>query len=62
MTPLRTDADRNLCAYRLDTRVAARTGEHQTIRRRVAMLELALAELGNYESETELIAALEVEA
>ena len=58
----RTDADRNLFAERLDAQVAAKTGEHLTIKRRAAMLEMALAELGNYASETELIAALEVEA
>jgi curved DNA-binding protein CbpA len=58
----RTDADRNLFAERLDTQVGAKTAEHLTIKRRVAMLEMALAELGNYASETELIAALEVEA
>jgi len=57
----RTDADRNLFAERLDAQVAQKTGEHATIKRRVAMLETALAELGNYASETELIAALEVE-
>lgn len=57
----RTDADRNLFAERLDTQVATKTGEHLTIKRRVAMLETALAELGNYQSETELIAALEIE-
>ncbi len=58
----RTDEDRNLFAERLDTQVAAKTSEHATIKRRVAMLETALAELGNYESETELIAALEADA
>ncbi|MGN6486269.1 MAG: DnaJ domain-containing protein [Devosia sp.] len=55
----RTDDDRNLFAERLDAQVGAKTGEHATIKRRVAMLETALAELGNYENETELIAALE---
>ena len=58
----RTDHDRNLFAERLDTQVGGKTAEHATIKRRVAMLEMALAELGNYESETELIAALEVES
>jgi curved DNA-binding protein CbpA len=58
----RTDDDRNLFAERLDAQVAAKTGDHATIKRRVAMLETALAELGNYESETELIAALEADA
>jgi len=57
----RTDADRNLFAERLDAQVAAKTEQHRTIKRRVAMLETALAELGNYESEIELIAALEAE-
>ena len=57
----RTDADINLFAERVGAQVAAKTGEHATIKRRVAMLETALAELGNYQSETELIAALEVE-
>lgn len=56
----RTDADRNLFAERIGAQVAQKTGEHATIKRRVAMLETALAELGNYENETELIAALEV--
>jgi curved DNA-binding protein CbpA len=58
----RTDQDRNLFAERVGAQVAAKTGEHATIKRRVAMLETALAELGNYASETELIAALEVNA
>lgn len=57
----RTDDDRNLFAERVQRQVATKTGEHLTIRRRVAMLETALAELGNYENETELIAALEAE-
>lgn len=58
----RTDADRNVFVERLDAQVKAKTEEHHTIKRRVAMLETALAELGNYESEIELIAALEAEA
>lgn len=58
----RTDADRNMFAERLDAQVKGKTEEHHTIKRRVAMLETALAELGNYESEIELIAALETEA
>ncbi|MGV3491434.1 MAG: DnaJ domain-containing protein [Devosia sp.] len=58
----RTDADRNVFVERLDAQVKAKTEEHRTIKRRVAMLETALAELGNYESEIELIAALETEA
>jgi len=58
----RTDEDRNLFAERLDAQVALKTEQHRNIKRRVAMLETALAELGNYQSETELIAALEAEA
>ena len=58
----RTDADRNVFVERLDAQVKAKTEDHHTIKRRVAMLETALAELGNYESEIELIAALEAEA
>ena len=58
----RTDADRNMFVERLDAQVKAKTAEHHTIKRRGAMLETALAELGNYESEIELIAALEAEA
>jgi hypothetical protein len=57
----RTDEDRNIFAERLDAQVAAKAEQHRTIKRRVAMLETALAELGNYESEIELIAALEAE-
>lgn len=57
----RTDEDRNLFAERLDAQVALKTEQHATIKRRVAMLETALAELGNYENEIELIAALEAE-
>lgn len=58
----RTDEDRNIFVERLDAQVAAKAEQHRTIKRRVAMLETALAELGNYESETELIAALEAES
>ncbi len=58
----RTDADRNIFAERVGAQVAGKTAEHATIKRRVAMLETALAELGNYASETELIAALEADA
>lgn len=57
----RTDEDRNIFVERLDAQVVAKAEQHRIIKRRVAMLETALAELGNYESETELIAALEAE-
>lgn len=55
----RTDEDRNLFSERLDAQVGKKATEHAAIKRRLAMLETALAELGNYQSETELIAALE---
>ena len=55
----RADSGPNLFVERLDAQIAARTEQHATIRRRVAMLETALVELGNYQSETELITALE---
>jgi len=58
----RKDEDRNLFAERLDTQVKAKTEEHRVVKRRVAMLDTALAELGNYENEVELIAALEADA
>jgi curved DNA-binding protein CbpA len=55
----RNDEDRNLFVERLTAQVKGKTEEHHGMRRRVAILETALAELGNYSSETELIAALE---
>lgn len=58
----RTDYDRNLFAERLDTQISSKTTLRTQIKHRVAMLETALLELGNYQSEIELIAALEAEA
>lgn len=55
----RTDDDRNLFVERLTAQVKSKTEDHHTMRRRVAILETALAELGNYSSESELILALE---
>jgi curved DNA-binding protein CbpA len=57
----RNDSDRNLFAERLDAQIASKTEQHAQLKRRGAMLETALVELGNYQSETELIAALEAE-
>ncbi len=57
----RTDLDRNLFAERLDAQIALKTEQHAGLKRRAGMLETALLELGNYQSETELIAALEAE-
>ena len=58
----RTDSDRNLFVERLDAQVVGKTTQHASLKRRCAMLETALAELGNYENEIELIAALAAEA
>lgn len=55
----RNDAQQNLFAERLDGQVKAKTERHANIKRRVAILETALVELGNYASEVELIAALD---
>lgn len=55
----RNDAQQNLFAERLDGQVKAKTEQHANIKRRVAILETALVELGNYASEVELIAALD---
>lgn len=58
----RNDDDRNLFAERLDAQITAKTAQHLQIKHRVAILETALLELGNYQSEIELLAALEAEA
>jgi curved DNA-binding protein CbpA len=55
----RRDGETNLFGERLDAQIAARTEAHTGIRRRVLLLETALVELGNYENEVDLIAALE---
>lgn len=55
----RNDGEQNLFTERLDSQVKAKTLQHATIRRRVAMLETALVELGNYASDVELITALD---
>jgi curved DNA-binding protein CbpA len=58
----RNDTEHNIFSARLDAQIKAKTEQHTQIKRRVAMLETALVELGNYENEVELIAALDVEA
>ncbi len=57
----RTDDDRNLFAERLDAQIGNKTNQQNQMKHRVAILETALLELGNYESEIELLAAFEVE-
>ena len=58
----RNDSERNLFVERLDTQIAAKTEQHAQVRRRQDILETALAELGSYDSATELIVALETES
>ena len=55
----RNDEKQNLFVERLDAQIAAKTEQHGQLRRRVALLDTAMAELGNYENEVDLIAALE---
>jgi curved DNA-binding protein CbpA len=55
----RSDSGPNLFVERLDGQIARKGEEHARVRRRAAMLETAMVELGNYSSEVELIAALE---
>jgi curved DNA-binding protein CbpA len=55
----RNDDNHNLFVERLKARVEARTEEHAAVRRRLLILETASVELGNYESDVELISALE---
>lgn len=56
------ESSHNLFVERLDSQIGAKTSEHAVIKRRVAMLEAAIVELDNYDSEVELIAALESSA
>ncbi len=52
----------NLFAARIEEHITAREAQQATIRRRLAVLDTALVELGNYETEVALIAALETTA
>jgi curved DNA-binding protein CbpA len=58
----RHDDHTNMFAERLDEQIAAKTEEQAQLRRRVHVFEIAMVELGNYDSEVELISALETEA
>lgn len=58
----RHDERANMFADRLDEQIAAKSEEQAELRRRVHVFEIAVVELGNYDSEIELIAALESEA
>lgn len=56
----RNDDHPNLFVERLNAQVQAKTDQHTAARRRLLILETAGVELGNYESDIELISALEV--
>lgn len=55
----RHDDNHNLFVERLNARMQSRNEEHAAVRRRLLILETAGVELGNYESDVELISALE---
>jgi curved DNA-binding protein CbpA len=56
----RNDDNENLFVERLNAQVQAKAEQHEALRRRLFILETASVELGNYESDVELISALEV--
>jgi curved DNA-binding protein CbpA len=58
----RRDDHTNVFVDRLDDQIEAKTTEQAALRRRVHVFEIAVIELGNYDSEIELIAAIETEA
>lgn len=49
----------NLFAERIETQISAKAAQNSALRRRMLVLDTAVVELGNYDSEVELIAALE---
>jgi curved DNA-binding protein CbpA len=55
----RNDERSNIFVDRLNDQIKAKTEQHAAARRRVFLLETAIVELGNYESEVELIEALQ---
>ncbi len=55
----RNDAHENLFVARLNAQVQSKLEQHAVIRRRLLILETAGVELGNYESDVELISAFE---
>ena len=55
----RNDSRQNLFVERLGAQIAARSEQQAAVRRRLLVLETAGVELGNYESDVELITALE---
>jgi len=57
----RHDDRTNMFAARIEEQIAAKAEEQAAMRRRVHVFEIAVVELGNYESEVELLSALETE-
>ncbi len=58
----RNDDNSNLFVERLTAQITQKTARQAELRRRVFILETAIVELGNYESELDLISALQAEA
>jgi curved DNA-binding protein CbpA len=58
----RHDDRANMFAARIDEQIASKAEHRAALRRRVHVFEIAVVELGNYESEVELISALETES
>jgi curved DNA-binding protein CbpA len=58
----RHDDRANMFAARIDEQITAKAEQQAALRRRVHVFEIAVVELGNYESEVELISALETES
>lgn len=56
----RRDGEPNIFVQRLDQQVGAKADEVLEAGNRLALLETAIAELSNYDSEVELFAALEI--
>lgn len=55
----RNDENSNLFVERLDAQIQDKINQHAAARRRAFILETAIVELGNYQSEVELISALQ---
>src|SRR6185437_690599 len=51
----RNDTQHNIFVERLASQIKAKTEQHSTVTRRLLILETASIELGNYESDVELI-------
>lgn len=58
----RHDEGANMFAERLDEQIAAKAEAQAQLRRRVHVFEIAMVELGNYDTEVELLSALQSEA